>query len=200
MNSSSKDALTDLRNRIAEIEGASFFSASSETVNFEQLSSAGPDQASEDDLVELLEKAKKKIERLCAVRERCTSEMAQRLQRDGFPESVSHEAIAWAVRCGFIDDARFAEVFVRSRLAAGKGTAGISRELTSLGIDPQTVELLADYEVLGHDNEVLRALDLLRRKPPRAKNARDAAYRRLIQKGFSSDVASSAAREWVESL
>ena len=200
MNPSSKDALADLRNKIAQIEDASFSSASTKTASRPHLSDAGADEIAEDAPEELLKKAKKKIERLCAVRERCTSEVSERLHREDFPEGVVEEAVAWAVRCGFIDDARFADVFVRSRLAAGKGIAGISRELSSFGIDPQAVESLTDHENLGRDNEIERALALLRRKPPRAKNARDAAYRRLIQKGFSSDVASSAAREWFESL
>lgn len=200
MNPSSKDALEDLRSKIAEIEGASFSFASSHSASRQSPSPVEPEEASDASPEELLKRAKKKIERLCAVRERCTSEVAKRLQRDDFPEDVVDEAVAWAVRCGFIDDARFADVFTRSRLAAGKGTAGISRELASFGIDPQTVESLTDHEDLGRDNEIKRALDLLHRKPPRAKNARDAAYRRLVQKGFSSDVASSAAREWFESL
>ncbi|MRZ30570.1 regulatory protein RecX, partial [Paeniclostridium sordellii] len=41
-------------------------------------------------------------------------------------------------------------------------------------------------------------LALLDRKPPRAKNKRDAAYRRLAQKGFGASVASTAARIWSE--
>ena len=39
--------------------------------------------------------------------------------------------------------------------------------------------------------ELARALAVLDRRPPRAKNLRDAAYRRLVQKGYGSSVASS---------
>ena len=46
--------------------------------------------------------------------------------------------------------------------------------------------------------ELARALAVLDRRPPRAKNLRDAAYRRLVQKGYGSSVASSAARRWCE--
>ena len=48
--------------------------------------------------------------------------------------------------------------------------------------------------------EVERALELLRRKPPRAKNVRDAAFRRLVMKGYSHDIAATASRLFVESL
>ena len=88
MNPSSKDALADLRNKIAEIEGASFSSASTKTASRPHVSDAGADEIAEDTSEELLKKAKKKIERLCAVRERCSSEVSERLDREDFPEDV----------------------------------------------------------------------------------------------------------------
>ena len=87
-------------------------------------------------------------------------------------------------------------MLVRSRLAQGRGRRGIAAELESLGIDADGVEALAAAD--DDAGEVDRALALLDRKPPRAKNRRDAAYRRLAQKGFSASVSSSAARLWCE--
>ena len=43
-----------------------------------------------------------------------------------------------------------------------------------------------------------RALALLRRRPPRAKQVREAAFRKLAARGFDTDVAASAARLWYE--
>lgn len=145
------------------------------------------------------EAAMRKIERLCSLREQASAALRERLVRDGFSEKVAEEAVARAVECGLVDDARFADVLVRCRLAAGKGCAGIARELASHGIDPAHVESYLDAAEAGSDAELSRALDLLERKPPRAKNAREAAYRRLVGKGFSSSIASSAARTWWES-
>ena len=143
--------------------------------------------------------AMRKIERLCSLREQASAALRERLVRDGFSEKVAEEAVGRAVECGLVDDARFADVLVRCRLAAGKGCAGIARELASHGIDPAHVESYLDAAEAGGDAELSRALDLLERKPPRAKNAREAAYRRLVGKGFSSSIASSAARTWWES-
>ncbi len=145
------------------------------------------------------EAAMRKIERLCSFREQASAALRERLVRDGFSEKVAEEAVGRAVECGLVDDARFADVLVRCRLAAGKGCAGIARELASHGIDPAHVESYLDAADAGGDAELSRALDLLERKPPRAKNAREAAYRRLVGKGFSSSIASSAARTWWES-
>ncbi|MEG0990043.1 MAG: RecX family transcriptional regulator [Gordonibacter sp.] len=144
-------------------------------------------------------RAFRKIERLCNVREQASEQLRRRLVRDGFSEAATEAAIVRALGCGLVDDARFAEVLVRCRLAAGKGMQGIERELSSLGIEPSSVSGWPDEFSTGEESEIERALALLERKPPRAKNQRDAAYRRLAQKGFSASIATTAARLWSES-
>lgn len=103
-----------------------------------------------------------------------------------------------ALSCGLVDDARYAEVLVRSRLSQGRGAQGIAAELDALGIDASVVPGWPEEFAVDHESEVERALALLDRKPPRAKNGRDAAFRRLVQKGFGASVASTAARVWSE--
>lgn len=139
----------------------------------------------------------RKIERLCLAREQASERLRQRLARDGFEPEAVEAALSRALACGLVDDARFADVLVRSRLSQGRGRRGIAAELEGLGIDAGSVEALAELE--GDDaGEVERALALLDRKPPRAKNRRDAAYRRLVQKGFGASASSTAARLWCE--
>lgn len=143
------------------------------------------------------QRAFRKIERLCLVREQASAQLRSRLARDGFGPEAIEGALRRALGCGLVDDGRFADVLVRSRLSQGKGRRGIVAELASLGIDADGVEALAAGDD-GDEDEVARALALLERRPPRARNPRDAAYRRLVQKGFSSSAASSAARRWTE--
>lgn len=145
------------------------------------------------------ERAFLKIQRLCGVRERCASELRDRLLRDGFARPDAEAAIARAVKCGLVDDLRYADVLVRSRISQGKGRAGIASELDRAGIDvcslPGWPEEYFDDEALP---ELERALEMLRRKPPRAKDVRAAAFRRLVSKGYGQDVAYSAARRYAE--
>lgn len=143
------------------------------------------------------ERAFRKIERLACSREQASVALRRRLTREGFPEEAVEEAIERALACGLVDDLRYADVLVRSRLAQGRGRQGIAAELADLHIDPDAVEALAESDE-GCDREVERALELLERRPPRAKNKRDAAYRRLVQKGFGASAASTAARLWSE--
>lgn len=143
------------------------------------------------------ERAFRKIERLASAREQASGALRQRLVREGFSQEAVEESLARALSCGLVDDMRYADVLVRSRLSQGRGRQGIAAELAGLGIDPDEVEALAASDE-GDEREVERALEVLERKPPRAKNARDAAYRRLAQKGFGASAASTAARLWSE--
>ncbi len=140
----------------------------------------------------------KKVIALVNVSDRSERSLRQRLERDGFSEAAVDSAIARALDYGFIDDARFASVLIRSRLSQGKGVEGIRRELSTHGIDLDDVpgwpyEFEADDE-----DETQRALAYLEKHPTRSKNKRDGAYRKLMQRGFSSSVASSVARVWSE--
>lgn len=204
MSLSNEDVRAALKARIAALESGSG------TVPFEEVRgtcredrvrrspSAGAGEASSAPLVDDAdERAFRKIERLCLVREQASEQLRQRLARDGFDSEAVEAALARALACGLVDDGRFADVLVRSRLSQGRGRRGIAAELESLGIDAHGVEALAAAD--GDDGaEVDRALALLDRKPPRAKNRRDAAYRRLAQKGFSASVSATAARLWCE--
>ena len=156
---------------------------------------AGKPAAAEDDPVE---KAVKKIIALFNASDRSERSSRERLEREGFEESAIDESVERAKRWGLIDDARFAQILVRSRLSQGKGSAGIVRDLAANGIDADEVPGWPYEFPVSYEEELERALSLLERKPPTAKNARDAAYRRLMQKGYPSSVASAAARTWHE--
>lgn len=142
----------------------------------------------------------KKIIALANVRDRSELSMRTRLVSYGFSEEAIDAGIEKALDYGFIDDSRFADVLIRSRLAQGKGCAGIERELKENGIDPESILGWPHDYGSPDENEVDRALALLSRKPPRAKNKRDGAYRKLIQNGFSSSIASTTARLWAEDM
>lgn len=145
------------------------------------------------------EAAMRKIERLCSCRERSVAELRSRLLRSGLDDRAVSGALDRATRCGLVSDERFADVLVRSRLSQGKGLAGISSELARNGIEPESVPAYQDaFESLDSGEEVSRAIALLERKPPRGKNVRGSAYRKLVQRGYSSSVASAASKAFSE--
>lgn len=154
------------------------------------------DQAAADDPAEQAEKAYQKILRCCTAREQSSLRMKRKLAQAGFSPAAVESALARAQRVGVIDDTRYAESLVRSYLAAGKGLREARRELERLGIDIKETEAYQEHASLGEEAEVTRAQAVLNLHPPRAKNAYAAAYRKLIQKGFSNAIASQAARAW----
>ena len=153
----------------------------------------------ETSLAEEESKTFKKILKLASIREQASKKLHERLIKDGFSEQAVSSALARAIEVHIVDDKRYAEAYLRTQLAQGKGRRGIERALEQLDIDSPSEETwqLA-YEQFGND-ELKRAIALLNRKPPRSKNLREGAYRKLIQKGYSGDVAASAARRWSES-
>ena len=144
------------------------------------------------------EGAYQKILRLATVREYASEQIRERLRRDGYESAHIEEALDRAIRNRVIDDARFAEFYVRSKIASGRGRLGIERELDGLGIPADEVPVLRELDADGEDDELDRALSVLRMRPPRSKNVREAAFRRLLQRGFSVGIASAAARQWAE--
>lgn len=169
-------------------------------------------------------RAFEKVTRLACARERGSRELIDRLVRDGFSQEVAESAVRRALDCGLIDDTRYGAVLIRTRVSQGRGRKGIEDELERAGIaasdipgwpeeffsvddfDPFRVNANAEDDVVGcsfgsessDEQEIERALALLRRKPPRSKNIQASAYRKLVTKGYSASVASAATRRFMK--
>lgn len=152
----------------------------------------------QEELCDDAEKAFRKIELLLSVRDRSVLEITNRLIREKFSQSAIHESIDRALRCGYLNDDRFADGFIRSKLRASKGVPGIIRDLRDHGIDASLIPGFPDVFLEDSGSQLETAIRLLQRKPPRAKNQRQAAYAKLIRNGYSSNVASQAVRAWIE--
>ena len=139
-----------------------------------------------------------KIVALVNASDKSEKAIRDRLVRSGFSEAAIEESVERAKSYGFIDDLRYAEVLIRSRLNQGKGMRGIERELSLQLIDIEQVPGWPHEFANDEETELKRALAFLDKKPPRSKNLREGAYRKLVAKGFSSAVASRAARQWSE--
>lgn len=86
--------------------------------------------------------------RLLTVRARTRAELAGQLAKRGYPDTVSDGVLDRLEQVGLINDADFAEQWVRSRrVNAGKGRRALIAELRTKGVDNDIIEAtLADDE------------------------------------------------------
>lgn len=143
------------------------------------------------------QEAYRKILRSASVREQSTARMRTKLLQASYSDQAVEAAIAKACRLGVIDDRRYADARLRAALAKGEGLRKTADEAASLGITLESLDAY-DENLDAIENEAERAYRFIAAHPTRAKNKRDAAYRKLIQRGFGSDAAASAARRWAE--
>lgn len=149
-------------------------------------------------IAEQKKSAMDKVLRTVNLSETSTMKMRAKLEARGFHAEVIEDTIVRAQECSLIDDMRYADCLVRSALSLNKGLAKVEQELRALDIDINDVASYIEFSESSEKSERDMALEVLRSKPPKAKDKRSAAYRKLVSKGYSSDIASEVARIWYE--
>lgn len=135
--------------------------------------------------------ARERALRLIGYRERSVREMRDRLADDGYQAHVVGSLIERFVAVGLLDDARFAEVYVRTKLSAGWGSHRIASELARAGVDETVVlDVMAGLAPPGAELE--RAVATISRLPLDTASARQKALRKLVARGFDYPLARDA--------
>ncbi|MGH2894318.1 MAG: regulatory protein RecX, partial [Solirubrobacteraceae bacterium] len=137
-------------------------------------------------------------------RDRTVSEVRRHLQRRGVSEELTETAIQALDDQGFLDDCRFARLFVADkrtleqwgseRIRRGLLSRGIGRHLIDAALEAQP-DAVDEEGVGGSVSELDRALALLRRRfpePPQERRDRNRALGMLLRKGYESEVALDA--------
>jgi regulatory protein len=133
--------------------------------------------------------------RLLTARARTRDELARQLLKRGYPDDVSRRVLDRLTEVGLIDDADFAEQWVRSRrINAGKGKRVLAAELRRKGVDNEVIdEALADIDA-GAERQRAEQLvaDKLRRE--RLDDGDDTKVARrlvgmLARRGYSQTMA-----------
>jgi regulatory protein len=134
-------------------------------------------------------------------RERTTFEVRAQLERRGISPAHADEAVQTLAEQGFVDDERFARLFVSDKRELEQwGSERIRRGLLTRGIDRDLAEralAAGDDDALGDEEptELDRAVELLRRRfptPPEQRRERERALGVLLRKGYESELALDA--------
>lgn len=139
-----------------------------------------------------LELARSKAEELLNRRDYSSSELAAKLREAGYHPSVADEVVARFVEVGLLDDRRFAELFARSKAAAGWGRIKIERELARRGVDATELEGWPSGYLEEDESET--AFALASRRHLSGKNDFQKLVRFLCGRGFPMGVAMDAAK------
>jgi regulatory protein len=135
--------------------------------------------------------------RLLNARDRTVSEMLGQLERKGVEASTREQAIRTLGELGYLDDERFARMFIADKRELEHwGEDRIRSGLLARGIDRDLVQTeLDEVRDSGEQTELDRALALLHRRfpdPPRERRERDRALGVLLRKGYDSELAHDA--------
>jgi regulatory protein len=93
--------------------------------------------------------------RYLSYRERSTSEVRRRLQRDDYPSEVTDDVLHHLEEAGLVDDRRFATAYAEMRFRSrGYGPIRVHAELRKKGIEPAAVEAVLE-DVFAERDELL---------------------------------------------
>ncbi len=134
-------------------------------------------------------------------RARTSVEMREHLLARGLDPAIVDAALDDLTGSGYLDDARFAELFVEDKRALeGWGADRISRELVAKGVERELIE--AALAECSEEGELERALGLLRRRlpaPPADGRSRERALGVLLRKGYDYELACEALSAYIRS-
>ncbi len=133
--------------------------------------------------------------RLLAARARTRAELAGQLTKRGYPDEVSTQVLNRLAQVGLVDDAGFAEQWVRSRrVNAGKGKRALVAELRTKGVDDEVISAALGDSDAGAERD--RAEQLVRDKLRRERlgeNDDPKVMRRLVgmlaRRGYGQSMA-----------
>ena len=133
--------------------------------------------------------------RLLTARARTRAELAGQLTKRGYPDDISTQVLDRLAAVGLVDDAGFAEQWVRSRrVNAGKGKRALAAELRTKGVDNDVITAALAGIDAGAERERAEQLvrDKLRRE--RLDGGDDAkVMRRLVgmlaRRGYNQSMA-----------
>ncbi len=132
--------------------------------------------------------------RLLTARARTRAELAGQLTKRGYPDDVSAQVLDRLAAVGLVDDADFAEQWVRSRrVNAGKGKRVLAAELRTKGVDTDVITAALASIDAGAERD--RAEQLVRAKLRRERLDGDdtKVMRRLVgmlaRRGYGQSMA-----------
>lgn len=146
---------------------------------------------------ELYESAWNRVLLSVSASEQSTLKIRTKFSQAGYPERIINKVIDHAVEIGAVDDIRYANMLIRSCIASGKGLRKVQRDIERLGIQIESLDAYEEYKDIDSEVILENAIEYLTAHPTKAKDAYASCFMKLINRGFSGDVANAAVREYL---
>lgn len=133
-------------------------------------------------------RAKKRAMHLLEKMDRTEQELRKKLLESEYPEDLAEDAIAYVKHYHYVDDARYADCYVRLRGAA-KSRGKLLAELQNKGVDRDLANrVLAEYEDERDEPQMIRELMRKRNYDPQTASLQEQRrmYGYLMRRGFQS--------------
>jgi regulatory protein len=129
-------------------------------------------------------------------RERTVAELRTCLERKRVGPPAIDVAVEELTGRGFLDDARYACQFAEDKRELEQwGSDRIARDLQRRGVSPELIEAaLCDRDRQAELGTATMLLERRFRDPPRDDRERDRAWRLLVRRGYSPEIAYDAVR------
>lgn len=133
-------------------------------------------------------RAKKRAMYLLEKMDRTEQELRKKLLECEYPADLAEDAIDYVKRFHYVDDARYADCYVRLR-GAGKSSAKLLAELQQKGVDRELANrVLAEYEEERDEPRMIQELMQKRHYDPQNASLQEQRrmYGYLARRGFRS--------------
>lgn len=133
-------------------------------------------------------RAKKRAMHLLERMDRTEAELRKKLLESEYPEDLAKDAIAYVKSFHYVDDARYADCYVRLR-GEGKSRGKLLAELQQKGVDRELAsQVLSEYEGERDEPQMIRELMQRRHYDPQTASLQEQRrmYGYLMRRGFQS--------------
>jgi regulatory protein len=136
------------------------------------------------------EAAYRTVLRALEIRSYARGDLTRRMVRKGHQRQAVEAALERAARFGLLDDAAFAQSYVQSRSARGRGPARLLRDLLSMGVERGLIDRAIAAQWSEESDKAAMPLALARKRaaqlgglPRQTRRRRVVAY--LARRGFT---------------
>lgn len=128
------------------------------------------------------------MERFCAWQERCPFDVRRKLNSYHLSEEQEETVIKYLKENQFLDEDRYVESFVRSKVKSAWGKQKIvaalrAKQIPSALIDQYCAEISTD----DYTEKLRQSIEKWQRSHPDVENARTKLIRHLLSKGYGID-------------